>query len=130
MDERQADKAGERCGAMALIVGGIAPLKFKLRDALDMDGAYVLTGIPGGDHPLQIPGASLVRQVVLKNELMPGSGNAARGHFQMGANHLQQDHLKWCAFPDQLATLFMAWQGNHEPNSIKVVEWTRASPLA
>jgi hypothetical protein len=48
---------------------------------------------------------------------------------------LQQSHLKWGAFLDQLITHytleeFIAPPGNHEPNSIKVVEWTTASPRA
>ena len=124
---------------MDLIVdaSGIAPLEFNLLDALDIDGAYVLTGIPGGDRPLQIPGASSIRQLVLKNQLKLGSVNAARGHFQMGANHLQQAHLKWGALPDQLVTQqytpaeFIASQEHREPNSIRrVVEWTTASPRA
>jgi threonine dehydrogenase-like Zn-dependent dehydrogenase len=135
----QADKIGESCGPMDLIVdaSGIAPLEFNLLDALDIDGAYVLTGIQGGDRAIQIPGASLIRQLVLKNQLMLGSVNAARGHFQTGANHLQQAHLKWGALLDPLVTQhytaeeFIASQDHHEPNSIKqVVEWTKASPRA
>ena len=86
----------------------------------------MLTGIPGGDRPLQIPGASLIRQLVLKNQLMLGSINAA-----------QQAHLKWGALPDQLITQhytpeeFIASQDHQGPNSIKqVVEWATASPRA
>jgi glucose 1-dehydrogenase len=141
IDGRQLnpDKIGESVGPMDMIVdaSGIAPLEFNLLDALDIDGAYVLTGIPGGDRPLEIPGAALIRQLVLKNQVMLGSVNAARGHFQMGANHLQQAHLKWDALLDQLVTQhytpeeFIASQEHHEPNAIKqVVEWTTPSRRA
>jgi len=42
----------------------------------------VITGIPSGDHPLQIAGAELVRQLVLDNQVMLGSVNAARAIFK------------------------------------------------
>ena len=136
LDGRQvkADKLGESSGLMDLIVdaSGIASVEFNLLDALAINGAYVLTGIPGGDRPLQIPGAALIRQLVLKNQLMLGSVNAARGHFQMGADHLEQARLKWSGLLDRLITQryspeeFIASKEHREPDSIKqVVEWTR-----
>ena len=119
---------------MDLIVdaSGIPALEFNLLDALALNGAYVVTGIPGGDRPLQIPGAALVRQLVLDNQIMVGSVNAARGHFQIGAGDLGHAHLRWGAHleklitqrysPDQLA----GSADHHEPDSIKqVVEWPK-----
>jgi hypothetical protein len=72
----------KKIGAMDFILdaSGIAELEFN-PDALALTGIYMLTGIPGGDRPLQIPGAELVRQLVLDNQVMLGSVNAARGHF-------------------------------------------------
>jgi threonine dehydrogenase-like Zn-dependent dehydrogenase len=105
VDGRQvpADQVEKKIGAMDLVLdaSGIPALEFNLLDALALNGAYVLTGIPGGDRPLQIPGAELVRQLVLDNQMMLGSVNAARGHFQMGANDLEQAHLRWGAHLDQ-----------------------------
>ena len=56
----------------------------------------------GGDRPLQIPGAELIRQLVLENQAMLGSVNAAPGHFQMAADDLANAHLRWGA---QIAAL-------------------------
>ena len=91
-----------------------------------------MTGIPGGDRPLQIPGAQLIRQLVLDNQVMLGSVNAARGHFQMGADDLAQAHLRWGA---QIASLitngyspdeFAGLKDQHEPDAIKeVIEWAQ-----
>ena len=67
---------------LILDASGIAALEFNLLDALARNGLYVLTGIPEGDRPLQIPGAELIRQLVLDNQVMLGSVNAARGHFK------------------------------------------------
>ncbi|HUB77811.1 MAG TPA: glucose 1-dehydrogenase [Bryobacteraceae bacterium] len=141
LDGRQgkADKIGESSGPMDLIVdaSGIASVEFNLLDALAINGAYVLTGIPGGDRPMQIPGAALIRQLVLKNQLMLGSVNAARGHFQMGAGHLAQARLKWNGLLERLITQrytpqeFIGSKERREPDSIKqVVEWTTPAPRA
>jgi threonine dehydrogenase-like Zn-dependent dehydrogenase len=135
VDGRQmpADQVEKKIGAMDLILDatGIPALEFNILDALALNGAYVLTGIPGGDRPLQIPGASLVRQLVLDNQIMLGSVNAAHGHFQMGASDLEQAHLRWGAHLDQLITerytpgQFAGSVDHHEADSIKqVVEWT------
>ena len=101
VDGRQvpADQVEKKIGPMDLILdaSGIAALEFNLLDALARNGVYVITGIPGGDHPLQIQGAELVRQLVLDNQVMLGSVNAARGHFQMAADDLSQAHLRWDA---------------------------------
>jgi threonine dehydrogenase-like Zn-dependent dehydrogenase len=139
VDGRQVpvDQVGKNIGLMDLVLdaSGIPSLEFNLLDALALNGAYVLTGIPGGDRPLQIPGAELIRQLVLGNQLMLGSVNAARGHFQMGANDLEQAHLRWGAHLDGLITQhyapeqFVGSAEQHEPDSIKqVVEWTAAAP--
>jgi len=61
-----------------------------------------------------------------------GSVNAARGHFQMGADDLAQAHLRWGAqiaslitnrySPDQFAGL----KYQHQPDAIKeAIEWAQ-----
>jgi threonine dehydrogenase-like Zn-dependent dehydrogenase len=136
IDGRQvpADQVEKKIGVMDFILDatGIAALEFSLLDALALNGMYVLTGIPGGDRPLQIPGADLIRQLVLENQVMLGSVNAARGHFQMAADDLAQAHLRWGAHipglithrysPDQFAGLM----DQHQSDAIKeVIEWAR-----
>jgi threonine dehydrogenase-like Zn-dependent dehydrogenase len=136
VDGRQvpAEQFEKKIGAMDLILdaSGIPDLEFNLLDALAPNGAYVLTGIPGGDRPLQIPGAALVRQLVLDTQVMLGSVNAARGHFQIGASDLEQARLRWEAHLDGLITQrytpdqFIASADHHQPDSIKqVVEWAQ-----
>jgi threonine dehydrogenase-like Zn-dependent dehydrogenase len=134
VDERQvpADEVEKKIGPMDLVVdaSGFAALEFNLLDALALNGVYVITGIPGGDHPLQIQGAELVRQLVLDNQVMLGSVNAARGHFQMGADDLFQAHLRWGAHIGALITnrysysQFAESVNHHSPETIKeVIEW-------
>jgi threonine dehydrogenase-like Zn-dependent dehydrogenase len=134
VDEREvpADEVEKKIGPMDLVVdaSGFAALEFNLLDALALNGVYVITGIPGGDHPLQIQGAELVRQLVLDNQVMLGSVNAARGHFQMGADDLFQAHLRWGAHIGALITnrysygQFAESVNHHSPETIKeVIEW-------
>ena len=134
IDGRQipADQVEKKIGGMDFILDatGIAQLEFNLLDALAMNGMYVLTGIPGGDRPLQIPGGELIRQLVLENQVMLGSVNAARGHFQMAADDLAQAHVRWGAQIAGLITNRYSWDefaglmDQHQPNAIKeVIEW-------
>jgi threonine dehydrogenase-like Zn-dependent dehydrogenase len=121
-------------GPMDLILEatGVPSLEFNLLDALAVNGVYVLTGIPGGDRPLEIPGAELIRRLVLGNRVMLGSVNASREHFQMAVDDLFQAHLRW---GDDLARLithrypctqFEVALGRHGADEIKVVvEWTQ-----
>ncbi len=123
-------------GRMDLIfeATGVAALEFNLLDALGRNGVYVLTGIPGGDRPLQLDGAELVRRLVLGNQVMIGSVNASRDHFQMSVDDLVHGRLAW---GDEVARLvshrrpydeFEKALTQHEDDEIKVVlEWSSAT---
>ena len=134
IDARQvpADQMDDKLGPMELIfeATGVASLEFNLLDALAPDGVYVLTGIPGGDRPLEIPGANLIRQLVLGNQVMLGSVNAARGHFQMAVDDLANGHLRWGEHLEELITHrypytdFGIALSQHPSDEIKtVLEW-------
>jgi threonine dehydrogenase-like Zn-dependent dehydrogenase len=126
------DRIDAPLGPVELILEatGIAALEFNLLDALSPDGIYVLTGIPGGDRPLEVPGAGLIRRVVLDNQVVVGSVNAARDHFQMAVDDLSHAHLLWGDHLEQLIThrhLFTEFEAalrQHPTEEIKsVIEW-------
>ncbi|MGE5223502.1 MAG: glucose 1-dehydrogenase [Omnitrophica WOR_2 bacterium] len=134
IDGRQvpADKVDESIGAMDLVLDatGAAGIEFNLLDALDLNGIYVLTGIPGGSSAIQIPGGELLRQMVLDNQVMFGSVNAARDHFQMAVDDLLFAHYRWTGATEKLITDRYAFTGfntafsQHKEDEIKVViEW-------
>lgn len=135
VDGRQVklNRVNDVLGPMELILEatGVAALEFNLLDVLALNGVYVLTGIPGGDRPLEIPGAELIRRLVLGNRVMVGSVNASRDHFQMAVDDLLQAHLRWGDHVGRLVTHrypyteFKAAVGEHGVDEIKVVlEWT------
>jgi threonine dehydrogenase-like Zn-dependent dehydrogenase len=129
-----ADRVDEELGEMDLILEatGVPSLAFNLLDALAPDGVYVLTGIPGGDRPLQIPGSELMRQLVLDNQVMVGSVNAARDHFQMAVEDLTRALERWGDHVTRLITHhypyteFATAMDNHAPDAIKIViDWAQ-----
>lgn len=133
-----ADRVDDVVGPMDVIVEatGVAALEFNLLDALALNGVYVLTGIPGGNRPLQVPGAALVRALVMGNQVMLGSVNAARGHFQMAVDDLGRAQLGW---PGHLARLITHYPSSRfeelvahaEPEAIKeVIDWSSGPPIS
>lgn len=135
VDGRQVspEQVDQVIGPMELILEatGVPSLAFNLLDALASNGIYVLTGIPGGDRPLQISGAELIRRLVLNNQMMIGSVNASRDHFQMAVDDLAQAHLRWGNLVEQLITHrypvseMAAALGQQHSDEIKaVIEWT------
>lgn len=134
VDGRQASQFGPKgkVPPMDLILdaSGVASLEFNLLDSLGRNGAYVLTGIPDGNHSLQIDAPQLVRQLVLGNQVMLGSVNAARAHFQMAVDDLSQAQLRWTGHVPALITnrypysQFPELVSHHPPDAIKeVIEW-------
>jgi threonine dehydrogenase-like Zn-dependent dehydrogenase len=126
------NNVAETIGPIDLILeaAGIASLDFNLLDALATNGVYVLTGIPGSDRPLQVSGASLMRQLVLKNQVIVGSVNAGRDYFQMAADDLARGELRWKGHVEKLIThrypfdQFAKAFGDHPQDEIKaVIEW-------
>ena len=135
VDGRQipADQVDDKLGPMEIVFEstGVASLEFNLLDALGPNGVYVLTGIPGGERPLEIPGAELIRQLVLDNQTMVGSVNAARDHYQMAVDDLSHAFLVWGDHVKQLitnhyaSTEFETALHQHTPDEIKaVIEWS------
>jgi glucose 1-dehydrogenase len=112
---------------------GVPALEFNLMDVLKPNGVYVLTGIPGGDRPLVVPGSEIIRRTVLGNLAMVGSVNAARDHFQMAVDDLVVSRLKWGKLVEALITHrfpytdFSSAFAKHAADEIKaVIDWSEA----
>jgi threonine dehydrogenase-like Zn-dependent dehydrogenase len=132
----QADALGEQFGQMALIfeATGVAALEFNLLSALGTNGVYVLTGIPGGDRPVTVQGAALMRQLVLGNQALVGSVNASTTHFEMGVRDLTRARQLWGNAVDEVITHrhpyheFAEALSHGGADEIKaIIEWAPAS---
>jgi threonine dehydrogenase-like Zn-dependent dehydrogenase len=116
---------------------GIASLEFDLIDALAINGVYAVTGIPSGDRSLKIDGAEFMRRLVLRNQVIVGSVNASRDHFQLAVNDLLQAQTRWHEHVEELITHrhnyteFGTALQHHGPDEIKVVlEWDGNQPAS
>jgi glucose 1-dehydrogenase len=69
---------------------------------LGHNGIYVLTGIPGPQAFIEADSASLVRDMVLKNQVLFGTVNAGADAFAAAVAHLGEFHRLW---PDVTGTL-------------------------
>ena len=121
-------------GRIDLIVeaAGAAHLEFDLLSALGRNGVYVVVGIPGGDRMIDIDGAALVRGLVLGNQVMLGSVNASRQHFDLAVEDLTKAAAIWKGVPERLInhrlpyTQFEQALRTHPTDEIKtVLEWAR-----
>lgn len=137
VDGRQVspNRVADACGGSIDVIfdaTGVAKLEFNLLDALGLNGMYVITGVPGGDRPVNIDGAELIRGMVLKNQVMLGSVNNPASYFQMAVDALAHAHLRWGDHIEKLITDrhpytdFDAVLHTHTADEIKVVlEWQR-----
>lgn len=110
---------------------GVSELGFQLIDALGVNGIYVMTGIPHGDRPVCITGAELMRQIVLKNQLILGSVNASTYHFALAVEDLLAAQKKWGELLDELITTRISYQHFKEAMDLRseddiktVITWT------
>ncbi len=109
---------------------GIAKLDFDLIDLLGINGVFVLTGVPGDQRLVSVDGAKLMRQMVLRNQVMLGSVNESIHHFELGIKDLQSAFHKWPGVVEKLITQrypytdFQKALTTHTADEIKVViEW-------
>lgn len=110
---------------------GFAELQIELIDALGVNGIYVATGIPAGNRPITLDGADLMRQLVLKNQIVLGSVNASTDHYKMAVEDLYASYKKWPEAIGRIITERVPYQNfktalhPHSVDEIKVVvEWT------
>ena len=74
---------------------GAAKLSFDLLEALGENGAAIFTGIPEPHMSFTVPGAYLMHHLVMKNQLILGSVNAAKKHWESAICDLQLIQERW-----------------------------------
>ncbi|MDO6392238.1 glucose 1-dehydrogenase [Pontibacter sp. BT731] len=123
-----------RLGQIDLIfeATGIAELQVQLIQALGINGIYILTGIPEGTRQLLNLTGDLMKQIVLKNQILLGSVNASYAHYEMAVDLLAQAHEKYPEVISRFITDripfsdFQTALRKHSPDEIKVVvEWAK-----
>jgi threonine dehydrogenase-like Zn-dependent dehydrogenase len=69
---------------------GTAKVAFAALDALAANGVCVLSGVPIGNHPMEIDLDGAMRNIVLNNQLIFGTVNASRASFEASVRLMEQ----------------------------------------
>ena len=82
---------------------------------LGQNGIFILTGVPGMEAFVQSDPASLMRQLVLKNQVLLGTVNAGREAFAAALVDLEKFHQRW---PESTTTLIGGRHSIDEANDL------------
>ena len=69
---------------------GTAKVAFAALDALAPNGVFIFSGVPAGNTPFEIDLNSIMRNIVLKNQVLFGTVNASRAAFEASVRQLEQ----------------------------------------
>ncbi len=81
---------------------GTAKVAFAALDALAPNGVFIFSGVPGATRPIEIDLDRLMRNIVLKNQVLFGTVNASRAAFEASVRQLEQF---MALFPDAVRRL-------------------------
>src|SRR5260370_28225863 len=76
---------------------GASKLAFDFLSALGPNGLFLFTGVPGRKAPIAIDTDRLMRDIVLKNQIVLGTVNAPKISFEAAFQHLEQFMERWPA---------------------------------
>ncbi|MCC6847429.1 MAG: glucose 1-dehydrogenase [Deltaproteobacteria bacterium] len=94
----------ERVGAIDVVyeATGASRLSFDVLAVLGANGVFVFTGVPGRRAPVEVDTDLLMRNLVLKNQVVLGSVNASRADFEAAIRDLAIFQSRW---PEALGAL-------------------------
>ncbi len=81
---------------------GVSTVAFAALGALGPNGLFIFTGIPAHGGPRQVDTDTLMRDVVLKNQVLVGTVNASRSAYELALRELEQAML---LFPESVRAL-------------------------
>ncbi|HZI14135.1 MAG TPA: glucose 1-dehydrogenase [Myxococcus sp.] len=104
--EVSAEELVRRAGAADLIyeATGVAKSSFEALKALADNGVFVFTGVPAHDEPMSLDGAALLKQLVLKNQVVLGTVNASDSDFETALQDLGRFRARWPGGLERLIT--------------------------
>ena len=102
---------------------GVAPLIFDVMDHAGANGIVCLTGVSSGGRDISVDVGMLNRRMVLENDVVFGSVNANRRHYEAGAKALAEADQKWLARLISRTVPLDSWQEAYkrQPTDVKVV---------
>jgi threonine dehydrogenase-like Zn-dependent dehydrogenase len=103
-DHHSPDEIAEQVGPIDLVyeATGASALAFKMLERLGTNGVFILTGVPGRKGPIEIDSSRVMRNLVLKNQLVFASVAASHDDYLAAVRDLARFHERW---PDALDSL-------------------------
>ncbi|MGY8675231.1 MAG: hypothetical protein ACKVHO_21880 [Verrucomicrobiia bacterium] len=105
----------EHVGGIDLIYEGlgVAKVSFDVLMHLGLNGVFCFTGIPAPGGEISVAGNELMRNLVLKNQVIVGSVNANKEAFENAIKDLGEFRRRWPKALDGIIT------GRHLPDDFK-----------
>jgi glucose 1-dehydrogenase len=102
---------------------GVAQLIFDVMDSAGANGIVCLTGVSSAGRALSVDVGMLNRRLVLENDVVFGSVNANRRHYEAGAAALARADRAWLGRLITRAVPLRQWQEAYQrdPSDVKVV---------
>jgi threonine dehydrogenase-like Zn-dependent dehydrogenase len=102
---------------------GVGQLVFDVMETTATDGIVCLTGVSSGGRSLPIDAGLLNRQLVLGNDVVFGSVNANRRHYEAGADALARADRSWLAKLVTRKVPLASWKDAYtrQPGDVKTV---------
>ncbi|HEY1403590.1 MAG TPA: glucose 1-dehydrogenase [Pyrinomonadaceae bacterium] len=96
----------ERVGGIDLVYEavGASGLAFEVMKYLDTNGVFVFTGVPGRKSPVTVDTDLLMRNLVLRNQVVIGTVNAGRDAFEAAVRDLEIFNHRWPQAVNSLIT--------------------------
>ena len=103
--EQDVQQLAEMVGNIDLVYEavGASSLAFDVLSVLGTNGVFIFTGVPGRMAPIQIDTDLLMRNLVLKNQVLFGTVNAGRDAFEAAIQDIGAFMQRW---PDAVRALF------------------------
>ena len=91
------EQLAERIGNIDLVyeATGAAKISFQMMEVLGTNGVFVFTGIPGRKHLIEIDAERIMRNLVLKNQIVYGTVNAGPQAFEAAIADLGTFMQRW-----------------------------------
>ena len=103
-DKHAPKQLAERIGNIDLVyeATGAADISFKVIEVLGTNGVFVFTGVPGRKAPIKLDANLIMRNLVLRNQMVFGTVNAGPAAFEAAIRDLGVFMKRW---PDALRSL-------------------------
>ena len=74
---------------------GASRLAFEVLEQMDTNGVFIMTGVPGRKAPVEVDTDLIMRNYVLKNQVLFGTVNASKGSFEDAIRDLGVFAERW-----------------------------------